>query len=225
MHSAFRRARISEKRGYAMLDELRLQGILNVEFSRETPPQREYPKQKLKREVARHRISHKMRFTLPFLRFWFYFIAPFHKQIASQNYHIVLDAFEQHHHSFSAYVFEELSNIYLMLHSSDELLDLGSYWDRQVEIDILARTKGGKTIVGECKWTNHKINRKELHRLEEKCQKIGLEYDEMLLFSKRGFSNELHQTHNAALTLYDAQILKELLINVDKNEILKTPFN
>jgi uncharacterized protein len=225
VHSAFRRSRVSEIRGHAMLDELRLQGILNVEFSREAPPQRDHPKQQLKREIARHRISHKMRFSMPFLRFWFYFIAPYHQQIIKGDYSSVIHTFEQQHLSFSGYAFEELCNLYLLLHSNDELLDLGSYWDRQVEIDILARTKKGHTIVGECKWTNHKINRKELHRLEEKCEKIGLEYDEMLLFSKRGFSNELTQTQNKALILYRAEDLKELLANVKNNEILKTPFN
>ncbi len=225
IHSAFKRARISEAKGGMAINELRRQGLLSMEYSREVPPQKLHPKQRLKREVLRHRISHKMRFTLPFLRFWFFFIAPFHQAIMRGDYESVLAHFEQHRYSFSSYVFEELSNIYLLWSSKEELLDLGSYWDRHVEIDILARTQGGKTVVGECKWTNHKINRKELHRLEEKCHKIGLEYDAMLFFSKRGFSNELTNTKSNALQLYTAENLADLLQDATKSEILPTPFS
>jgi len=224
-HSAFKRARLSETRGAHVLDFLRQNGILVLEKSREPEPQKRYPKQRLKREVSRHRISHKLRFRLPFLRFWFYFIAPRHKAIEAGDFESVLEAFAQHRQAFSGYVFEELSNLLLQKKAEHLVIDSGSYWDRQVEIDLLAVDRRGHITIGECKWTNHKINKKELHKLEEKYQKLGLEPSTLMLFSKRGFSNELQHLAGERLKLFSADDFAELLNHASKDEIIPSPFN
>ena len=46
--------------------------------------------------------------------------------------------------------------------------------DRKIEIDILIVTKDEKKYVAECKWRNHKVNKKELHKIHEKCEKLDL---------------------------------------------------
>lgn len=222
MHSAFKRAHISESKGGQVLQYLRDAGILEMEYSREAPPVRDYPKQKLKREVARHRISHKMRFTSPFLRFWFYFIAPLHRDIEQGNYERLLERFEQRRQSFTGFAFEELSNLFLeLMHQEDPIVDSGSYWDRQVEIDIFARTGNGRTIIGECKWTNHKINKSELWKLKDKCRKIELEPDTIAMFCKRGFSKELEQMKGPELELYSAKDFEWLLQGVSPDDLIK----
>ena len=222
IHSAFRRAHVSEAQGGAMLNYLRDVGILEVELSREAPPVKEYPKQKLKREVARHRISHKMRFTSPFLRFWFYFVSPLHRDIEQGNYESVLERFEERRHSFTGLVFEDLSNLFLeLMHKDDPIVDAGSYWDRQVEIDIFARTDRGRTIIGECKWTNHKINKSELTKLLSKCETIELEPDVVALFCKRGFSKELEQMKGPNLELYSAKDFEWMLQGVSQSDLIK----
>jgi len=223
-HSAFRRAHIAPNRGHEALDFLRHSGILEMEFSREQPPEKAHPKQKLKREVARHRISHKMRFRTPFLRFWFYFIAPFHTRIIQGDFAPVLEQFTLQRQAFTGYIFESLCEYYMKTKLEDELVDSGSYWDRQVEIDLLITTKRGQIIVGECKWTNHKTNKKELHRLEEKCKKVGIEADDFWLFSKRGFSNEMTQLRTPHLKLFSANDLALLLENADHSAILEPLF-
>lgn len=76
----------------------------------------------------------------------------------------------------------------------------GSYWDRLVELDLLARVPGGY-IVGECKWTNTKVNRSELQKLQEKCALVGLEPQQIWLFAKRGFSKELQNLKSDTLKL------------------------
>ncbi len=221
IHSAFKRARVCEAEGGQALDFLRHAGVLKMEFSRERPPEKSHPKQQLKKEVRRHRISHKMHFTSPFLRFWFYFIAPFHKQIEQGEYENVLERFHERQQSFTGRVFEELSDLLLTrLHTADPIVDSGSYWDRQVEIDILAQTYQDKIIVGECKWTNHKINKSELGKLQEKCERLGITPDQIVMFSKRGFSNELKHNDDPSLLLYDASDFTQLLDNIQPDKDL-----
>ena len=222
MYSAFRRAGMNEAKGGQVLGYLRDAGILEMEYSREAPPVRDYPKQKLKREVARHRISHKARFTSPFLRFWFYFIAPMHRDIEQGRYDAVLERFQERHQAFTGFVFEELSNLFLeRMHQEDPIVDSGSYWDRQVEIDIFAQTSNGRTIVGECKWTNHKVNKSELTKLLGKCESVELQPDVVALFCKRGFSKELEQMKGADLELYSAKDFEWLLQGVTSQELIR----
>jgi len=176
------------------------------------PPKKIHPKQRLKREVARHRISDKLRFNSPFLRFWFYFIAPFHNKIETGNFDPVIKLFNEQHYSFTGFIFEELS--LEMLHRrylDNPLVSAGSYWDRQVELDILAKTKSGKIIAGECKWTNTKINKSELTKLLEKCKTASITPDVIALFAKRGFSNELLRMKSDQLQLYSAEDFSDLL--------------
>ncbi len=221
MHSAFKRARISEAKGGAALKYLRDCGILEFEYSREMPPVKLHPKQKFKREVARHRISHKVRFTSPFLRFWFAFIAPFYKEIEKGDYAPVLERFEQRRQGFTGLIFEELSNlIVLKRYENDPIVDTGSYWDRHVEIDLYAQSASGKSIIGECKWTNHKTNKSELSKLLDKCERTDIKPDKVMMFSKRGFSNELMHQANDALELYTAEDMQQLLQEITPSDII-----
>ena len=213
LHSAFKRARMSETKGGIAINELQNLNILRLEYSRETPPKKEYPKQKLKKEVRDHRISHKLQFRIPFFRFWFYFVAPFEHEIAQGDMSKLLEKLHGHQHSFCAYTFEKLSNLFLEMRlREDPILESGSYWDRQVEVDLYAQRKSGAIIVGECKWRNHKMNKKELHKLRDKCEKINLHPQYIALFSKRGFSKELEHSSDKTLLLYSAEDFKNLLI-------------
>ncbi len=211
--SAFKRAHLSPAKGTIVLDFLRRHGMIELEKSREKAPQKLHPKQHLKREISRHRISHKLRFNTPFLRFWFYFIAPEHKAILEGDFEGVLAAYRQHAQAFSGYIFEELSNLLLIKTYRSTIINSGSYWDRTVEIDLLALSENENIIVGECKWRNHKINKKEFNKLKEKCKKLEITPDLIVFFSKRGFSNELLHSSNDKLKLYSAEDFTLLLAN------------
>lgn len=212
IHSACRHARLSEARGEEIISHLREIGVLDIEVSREAPPQKEYPKQKLKREVARHRISDKVRFRSPFLRFWFRFVSPMHSRIERGDFNSVFDRFKDQSTAFTGLVFEEISQLYFRCKMGDDpYLRCGSYWDRVIELDILARAPGGGFIVGECKWTNTKVNRGELQKLQEKCALVGLEPEQIWFFAKRGFSKELAAMRSDTLVLVSAEAMKELL--------------
>lgn len=212
IHSACKRAQVGEAKGGEMIAHLRDMGILDVEASREAPPQKLHPKQKLKREVARHRISHKLRFRSPFLRFWFRFISPMHRRIEQGDYESVLSRFREQDTAFTGLVFEEVSQLYFRLRMGDDpYLRCGSYWDRLIELDLLARSPDGSFIVGECKWTNTKMNRGELVKLQEKCALVGLEPEQVWLFAKRGFSNELLSMRSDTLVLVEVEEMKTIL--------------
>lgn len=209
-HSVYRHARLGESQGDALVEQLRILGILQLEYSREAPPRRDHPKQRFKKEIERHRISHKLLFTSPFWRFWFYFIYPRRKEIERGVFDTVLSDIEKRQSAFTGLVFEELCQLYLQNELQSERR-CGSYWDRQVELDLLATDGKGGYIVGECKWTNTKVNRAELGKLQEKCAMIGLEPSMIYLFSKRGFSNELLQSNDSKVELVAASDLSRLL--------------
>ena len=207
--SAFKRAGLNNGNGGATLKELQELNIVSVEYSREEPPE---PKKNRKRSEARHRISHKMVFEKPFVRFWFYFIAPYKREIEAGEYENFFKNFTQKRHSYTSFIFEELSAILLNYTIRNaQLLSSGSYWDAKVEIDIFTITDRDEIYVGECKWTNHKINKKEYHKLLEKCEVLELEPKQILFFSKRGFSKELLSMVGKELALFSSEDFSMLL--------------
>jgi hypothetical protein len=210
--SAFNKAGLNNGNGGAALNYLQEIGLIEIEYSREEHPRDKYPGMKLKREAARHRISHKVLFTHPFIRFWFYFIVPHIKEIQDKNYNAFFKDFIKRQNSYTSLVYEELSEVLLNYNLRDaHILSSGSYWDANLEIDILTLTHNGLTYVGECKWTNHTINKKELHKVADKCKKLGIEPTQIVLFSKRGFSKELQQMQGAKLALYSSDDFSSLL--------------
>ena len=220
--SAFKRAGLNNGNGGAALNFLQEKGLITLEYSREEPAKSLNPNGKLKREVARHRISHKVLFTKPFVRFWFYFIAPHTKDILNNNYENLFADFALRQNSYTSLVFEELSEILLNYHIRDsQILSSGSYWDANVEIDILTITDDEKTYVAECKWTNHKITKKELHKLEQKCEKLEIEPTQIALFCKSGFSKELLTLGGKKLALYSSEDFEALLKNSSREELIE----
>ncbi len=216
--TAFNKAGLNNGNGGAALNYLQNRGLIQLEYSREVHPRDLYPKSKLKREDARHRISHKVLFTHPFIRFWFYFVAPNAKEIREGNYQKFFHDFELKHNSYTSLVYEELSEVLLNYNLRDtHILSSGSFWNAKIEIDLLTITQNGKIYVGECKWTNHKINKKELHKLNDKCQKLGITPSQIVFFSKRGFSKELQQLSGPKLALYSSEDFHVLLKNSSKD--------
>lgn len=220
--SAFNKAGLNNANGGSALNYLQEKGLVQIEYSREEPARSLNPKGKLKREVAKHRISHKVLFTKPFVRFWYYFIAPHAREIRENNFDNVLKDFEIKQNSYTSLVFEELSEILLNYHIRDaQILSSGSYWDAKIEIDILTVTDDERIYVAECKWTNHKVNMKEWHKLMEKCEKLDIEPDQVALFSKRGFSNELRTHQGRKLALYTSSDFSALVKSSSKDEFIE----
>jgi len=224
--SAFRRAGLNNGNGGSALNYLQEKGLIQIEYSREEPAKSLNDNGKLKREVSRHRISHKVLFTHPFIRFWFYFIAPHFKELQANQYENFFKDLEKKQNSYTSLVFEELSEMLLNYNLRDaEILSSGSYWDANVEIDILTITKDERTYVAECKWTNHKVNKKEWHKVLEKCKKLDIEPTQVILFSKRGFSKELMQNQGKDLALYSTPDFDALVKSTKSNKSIEYLFN
>jgi len=210
--SAFNRAGFNNGNGGAIIHTLTKLGLIQIEQSREETPRKNNPHEKLKREDSRHRISHKILFSDPFVRFWFYFITPHQKEIANGDFKNVIKDFNKKRNSYTSLIFEELSEILLNYYIRDSnIVSSGSYWDAKIEIDILTLTDKNEIFVAECKWKNHKITRNELHKIEDKCEKLNIKPTQIALFSKRGFSKELKNLQNKNLALYSSKDFKILV--------------
>jgi len=200
---AFNRAGLNNGNGGSALNSLAQKGILSVEYSREKASTKKKEK---------HRISHKVLFTQPFIRFWFYFVQRYLEEIKKGDFSNFFRNFEQKQSSYTSLVFEELSEVFLSYHLRDsKIISSGSYWDLKIEIDILTITANKEFYVAECKWTNHIINKKEYHKLMEKCIKLNIKPTQIILFSKRGFSKELLSSRSKELALYSADDFEILL--------------
>jgi hypothetical protein len=102
----------------------------------------------------------------------------------------------------------------------DRIEKIGSYWDKNNEIDILAKTKSGKIVAGICKYSKSKAKKSELTKLKEQCAMAQLEPEIFVIFSKSGFSNELKKEKGAALKLFALKNLKTLMDDLSEEDLL-----
>ncbi len=211
-YSALRKAKLSESVGARIVDELISLNVLRVEQSRESPL-RLHPKHKLPKEQRAYRIQDKLRFTQPFMRFWFGFATYYRKELALGAGSKFLENFEQHYERLRSLVYEQLCND-LLLHyyeKKEPILSSGSYWNIYSEFDILAITESQKIILCECKYKDRMVCKNELTKLKQKAAESGLKVDVYALFSKSGFSKELLGMKDDKLLLFDLNDLQVLL--------------
>ncbi|AEX85451.1 putative ATPase (AAA+ superfamily) [Marinitoga piezophila KA3] len=113
--------------------------------------------------------------------------------------------------NYTSFTFEKIARQYIERVESPQ--KIGKWWNKDIEIDIAA-IKENKVIVGECKWTNKKVDNRVLQKLQLKTQKMieewNFEPDEIIyyLFSKSGFTNILEAEN---IKLIDLESLSELI--------------
>ncbi len=213
----FRKARVGESFGMKILEELIELNIIKFEASREAPLKK-YSNQKLEKSLRSYKIEPKVRFKIPFYRFWFGFVEPYSKNLSLKKSEKFFNNFQQHFSRLNSLVFEQLSNELLNEYYSNQLQSMGSYWDKNSEFDILAKTKDGEIILGECKYKNRRVCKSELSKLKQKAKISGIEVDKFVLFSKSGFSNELLAMRDKNLLLFKLNDFKSLImIDYQKN--------
>jgi AAA+ ATPase superfamily predicted ATPase len=210
LSNVFRKARIGETLGTKLLNELVELGIVEFEDSRE-PALKAYPSQKLEKSLRSYKIEPKIRFKKPFHRFWFGFVEPYHKQLNKGESKQFYENFNQHFSRLHSFVFEQLSQELLNTHYDGQLLINGNYWDKHSEFDIWATHKEGFTILGECKYTNRRVCKSELSKLQQKAETSKLNVNQFALFSKSGFSNELKNGMTENLLLFEMEDFRKLL--------------
>ena len=212
LYSVLRKAKLSESAGERLIDELIALKVLRIEYSREVPL-RTHPKHKLPKEQRAYRIQDKLRFTQPFMRFWFGFVSDYRADLMLTKSRGFLENFEKHYERLRSLVYEQLCNDLLLEYyeTKERMLSWGSYWNIYSEFDILAVTKSKKIILGECKYKDRAVCKSELTKLKQKAAESGIKVDTYALFSKSGFSKELLGMQNEKLLLFDLNDLKMLL--------------
>ena len=210
VHSALKKGRISRNDAEYAMDNLFDRGLIEAEYSLETPPD------------AKDKIDEKLNFTAPFMRFWFSCVSPYFKTVRDGDYKEANEAFTNRIQELEELVFTKLAGEVIRKTFKDEKVEeLGSYWDRNTNIDILAKTKSGKIVAGICKYSNSKAKKTELAKLKEQCQKAELNPDIFVVISKSGFSNELKSMKNNELKLLSLKNFKTLVEDVSVRDFIE----
>lgn len=208
-HSAFKKARVQKEEGENSVDFLIEHGLLVVDKSVEKPL-KNYEK-----------ISNKLLFTQPFMRFWFSAISPYYKGIKEGDYSEFKKQWSHSKQEFSQLIYQQLMMALLEKNAvEDPIVRIGSYWDEEVEIDILAKTKSGKYIAGTCKHSKNKANKSELTKLKESVAKAELNVDTYVVYSKNKFSQELKKEKGATLRLFSLNSIWNLLEELSDKDML-----
>jgi len=195
------------------MDYLEMKSLLKFDTSVEKP---------LKSSDAK---SDKVLFELPFMRFWFATVSPYYKSIATGDFSEFEERWSQLRGNFSILlsnllVLELVKQTFAARFSDDPIVTIGSYYDKHVQIEILAIRKSGKMLAGECKYSKKEAKINMINALKEKCQKVELDIEDYVLFSKNGFSSEVEQMKDETVTLLRHQSLSSLLDNLSKDDLL-----
>jgi len=208
-HSAFKKAQVDRVQGEESIDFLIAEGLLKTDKSVEKP---------LK---DHEKVSVKLLFTQPFMRFWFAIISPNYKGIKAGEYDEFYDRWREMKIEFTNHVYQQLFlELVKKTHnetSSDKIMRIGSYWDTKVEIDLLARTK---FIAGSCKFSKAKAKKSEYSKLKESCEVAKLDISSYALFSKNKFSTELKKEKSETLELFSLKSLGNLLFELTEKDML-----
>ena len=200
--TTFKRANTSQEVGLNAVDELCDTGVIRLQKG----------SKHFSTWAENESVTNKLFFTSPFLRFWFAFISPIFKGIRDGDYKEIRERFTNRESEFIQLPFVELSHELLKLSfKDDKIVEIGTYWDNKIDLDIYAKTASGKTIVGSCKYTNAKVKKSELTRLQNACKESNIQADIIVLVSKSGYSNELKSLKGENLKLYSLKNFKALV--------------
>ena len=209
----FKKARVGREKGEEAMDYLEMKSLLRFDKSIEKP---------LKSSDAK---SDKLFFELPFMRFWFAVISPYYKSITEGDFSEPKQKWDSIRNNFSILlsnhlVLELVKQSHAEKFADDPIVSIGSYYDKQIQIEVLAKRKSGKMLAGECKYSTKEAKINMLTTLKEKCQKAELSVTDYVLFSKNGFSSEFTELKDADVTLLSQENLSSLLDNLSKDDLL-----
>jgi len=212
-HSAFKKANVKREEGEEAIDFLIKSDLLAFDRSIEKPVD------------EKDANSDKLLFTLPFMRFWFSSVSPYYKSIREGDYKEMKERWNHTKQGFTDLIYDQLVMELMKKSFKDDpkggyIASIGSYWDKNTEIDILAKRKSGKMIAGICKYSKSKANKSELTKLKEKCAQAELDVDTFVIFSKSKFSSELKKEKGEKLKLFSSRNLTTLMDNLSEKDLL-----
>lgn len=157
-------------------------------------------------------------------RFWYRFVPENHSIIGRGAADIAYRRIEPYLSDYMGKVFEEICKQYLWKLLVDgkspvEFKELGRWWGTdpsarsQVEIDILGEQDKDTALLGECKWTNEKVDVGVLETLVRRSDLFHYKETKLFLFAKSGFTkgckDMTNSLGNVTLVSYK-DILKEI---------------
>jgi AAA+ ATPase superfamily predicted ATPase len=134
-----------------------------------------------------------------YFHFWFRFVYPNRSLLERGEMTQVRRQVEEQLDHFASPAFEAICREHVWhLHQTGELSftpqAVGSWWDRQEEIDVVAISEQG-ILLGECKWTARPVGMNILNDLKRKAhpliQQGGWNRVHYALFSRSGFTEAL----------------------------------
>ncbi|MGV8149965.1 MAG: ATP-binding protein [Alkaliphilus sp.] len=139
-----------------------------------------------------------------FIEFWFKFVYPYRSYIEMDDIGFVLEKIRKNFiDNHVSAVFENVCMDKMWELNKQEKLGfsyekLGKWWDKNNEIDIVAFNEQTKDIIiGECKYTNSKVDIDLFYQLVQKGEKVIWNNENRhmryILFSKSGYSHTLIQ--------------------------------
>jgi len=151
-------------------------------------------------------------FNSPFLRFWFAFVSPIFKGIRDGDYKELEERWDRRGNDFVQLTFVQLAYELIKLNFKDDRIkEIRPYFEEGVELDIYAKTSEKKIIAGVCRYSNAKIKKSELTKLQETCKDAGIEADILVIVAKNGFSKELKELKSDKLRLITLKNFKKLV--------------
>ncbi|MHC1773594.1 MAG: ATP-binding protein [Flexilinea sp.] len=156
-----------------------------------------------------------------FLRFWFRYVHPNQSGLDLGLSEAILEKYVRPDlDHFAAAAFEEAAQMYIAKLAQTGKLAfiperIGGWWDRDVEIDVLAISQTEKAaLVGECKWSVKPVGTNVLEDLQQKVKILLKNHDiqkvQYALFSRSGFTQALEKQANTEGTgLY---MIEDLII-------------
>jgi len=165
-----------------------LRGLRFVE--KDIPVTEKYPE---KSKQGLYRLHDK------FFSFWLKYVFPNRSrlEIGREDHvlKIIKDSFEHH----VSTVYEDVCLDLCRKLMADELMEytqIGKWWHRNEEIDIVALDEGtGTAYFGECKWSNKKVGEDIYRELVRKSELVDRQNEKRnnryILFSKSGFTQKM----------------------------------
>ena len=213
-HSAFKKVNIGREEGEELVDFLIKDGFLIFDKPVEKPLD------------EKDGISDKLLFVTPFMRFWFSAVSPYYKGIKEGDFREMKEHWFHAKAEFSNLVYEQLlreliQSAFKEAFEGDPIVSIGSYYDKNVAIDILAKRKSGAYLAGVCKYGKAKAKKSELTKLKEKCKQAQLEVEHFVIFSTNKFSSEFKKEKEENVTLFSLRHLMGLVADLSPKDALE----
>jgi len=150
----------------------------------------------------------------PLFRFWFRFVYGNEDRYDRLNDHAYEAVIEPEMADFVSHEFETFCQNALPELYPDELFtDIGRWWYKEHEVDVVGLTVDGTMVTGECKFTNSPLDYNALASLEEHTQEIRWSPDsgdvtqKYALFARNGFTQSVRDaaTERDNLRLFDLE--------------------